>query len=147
MESFEISYDANGGTGTVVDDNDYAQNSYAEVKSAKSLIAPTDKVFIGWNTKADGSGTMYQPKDKILFGAANMTLYAQWGDVDGDTWVKYHSNLPTEGGDLSEPDFVINNGKYTIAAYDTKFGKEPEVKLDFSQPFFHWESTSSVSAL
>jgi len=51
-------------------------------------------VFCGWNTEADGSGTMYYPEDTILLDKAVTTLYAQWknisssdilyGDVDLD---------------------------------------------------------------
>ena len=124
-EYFALSYDANGGSGSVADSNKYAQGSHAEVKFA-AMTAPENKVFIGWNTKADGSGTMYQPKDKILFGAANITLYAQWGDKNDYTWVRYHSNLPNGGGMLSEADSVENNGRYTVASYENKFGNVPD---------------------
>lgn len=124
--AFTISYDANGGSGTVTDAKKYAEGSHAEVKFAMALTAPENKVFIGWNTKSDGSGTMYQPKDKILFAAADLALYAQWGDKNDYTWVKYHSNLPDGTGTESEPDSVENNGLYTIKSYQTCFGEAPE---------------------
>ena len=54
---------------------------------ANTFTAPTNKVFIGWNTKADGTGEMYRDGDIItdLTGATSggtITLYAQWKDVE-----------------------------------------------------------------
>ena len=37
--------------------------------------------FLGWNTKKDGTGTMYQPKDKFTFSKPRETVYAQWEDT------------------------------------------------------------------
>lgn len=34
--------------------------------------------FIGWNTKADGSGVGYQPNDDVVLNPGGLTLYAQW---------------------------------------------------------------------
>lgn len=34
--------------------------------------------FLGWNTKKDGTGTMYQPGAKIIYNNSSITLYAQW---------------------------------------------------------------------
>ena len=33
---------------------------------------------MGWNTKADGTGTDYAPNATFPIGAANVTLYAKW---------------------------------------------------------------------
>ena len=42
--------------------------------------------FLGWNTKADGSGTAYQPGDKITIEGKDLVLYAQWdGAVEPNT--------------------------------------------------------------
>ena len=35
--------------------------------------------FIGWNTKADGSGTSYSVDDKVII-TTDLALYAQWND-------------------------------------------------------------------
>ena len=42
------------------------------------IAAPAGKTFGGWNTKADGSGTTYQPGDAIPLNAKTTTLYAVW---------------------------------------------------------------------
>jgi len=65
-------------TGTV----NYLYGNYGSYHS----YSPTGAlVFVGWNTKADGSGTMYQPGESVLNLATGVkdvddevTLYAQW---------------------------------------------------------------------
>ena len=34
--------------------------------------------FLGWNTKADGSGVKYEPGDEVILHPGGLTLYAQW---------------------------------------------------------------------
>ena len=47
---------------------------------------PDDYRFIGWNTKADGSGISCQPEDHYVMPAADVHLYAQWLALDfGDS--------------------------------------------------------------
>ena len=75
---YTVTYDANGGTGTVpTDPYCYARNRLAMVLSSNGLTAPAGKTFQGWNTAADGSGTMYQSGDSISV-SGNITLYAIW---------------------------------------------------------------------
>ncbi len=75
-----LSYDANGGEGG-------PQSSYTGGTSLNvSKDEPTREHydFIGWNTKADGSGDNYKAKDAYVFtedggnGGCTVTLYAQW---------------------------------------------------------------------
>lgn len=71
----KVSYDANGGTGTM-DPETTDLNATVKTK-ANAFKAPEGKTFAGWNTKADGSGTAYAA-DKDLKVSDDMTLYAQW---------------------------------------------------------------------
>lgn len=74
-EFLTLSYDPNGGTGAV--------NSQTETEDSHPLtiadngFARLGYQFSGWNTKADGRGTAYQPGDAIVL-TQNTTLYAQW---------------------------------------------------------------------
>lgn len=69
-----VSFAANGGTGSMA-----AQTATGSTAlTANALAAPTGKVFAGWNTAADGSGTAYADQASFPF-AADATLYAQWG--------------------------------------------------------------------
>ncbi len=58
-----VYYIKNGAKGTVVtDDNEYEPGDEVTVKSQEGLHID-GKIFAGWNTKADGSGTMYGAGD------------------------------------------------------------------------------------
>ena len=52
--------------------------------------------FLGWNTKADGSGVFYQPGQKVHLDQENnsVTLYAQWSEHPKyDYKVRYNANF------------------------------------------------------
>ncbi len=121
--SVQITYDANGGTGVVVDAKRYAQGVQADVQSADGLTAPPGKVFVGWNTEQDGTGITYYPGAKLQITAeiikSGEMLYAQWADPAEVVAVTYHANYPD--GVIGEPtektiDAVPNNS--TLTAID-----------------------------
>jgi hypothetical protein len=75
IELVTVSFDANGGTGTMA-----AQtflSGIAQNLNANTFTAPADMAFNGWNTKADGTGTAYTEGQSITV-SSNTTLYAQW---------------------------------------------------------------------
>ena len=87
-ETFGVTYDKNGGTGTMTDGTAYVKGRSVTVK-ANSFTAPSGYAFDKWNTKSDGSGA-----DKAA-GATfaltqDTTLYAIW-KVSGYT-ITYNSN-------------------------------------------------------
>jgi uncharacterized repeat protein (TIGR02543 family) len=74
--SYSVTYYGNGATGgVVVDSTAYAAGASATV--AANGFTRTGMVFTGWNTVAGGSGTAYQPGDKVTVNAP-VGLYAQW---------------------------------------------------------------------
>lgn len=73
-----VTYDANGGTGTIVDDNNYVSGNKVTLEEC-SFTPPEGKIFTVWNTKADGSGSNYAAKGKMTI-TEDTTLYAQWVD-------------------------------------------------------------------
>lgn len=73
--TFTVSYDANGGTGSV-ESQTTDQSGFVTIRDGSALSNPAYR-FLSWNTKADGSGTSYSP-DQAAFFNANTTLYAQW---------------------------------------------------------------------
>lgn len=81
-EGYTVTYDANGGTGTVpVDTYRYGWNRITMALSASDLTPAAGKIFfLGWNTAADGSGTTYYPFAPVTVNG-NITLYAIWGDT------------------------------------------------------------------
>lgn len=88
-KSFTLSYDANGGTG-VAPASETETDDDEPFTVADNPFTFTGKVFVGWNTAADGTGEAYQPGDEISLSTVeegeteslgNTTLYAQWADV------------------------------------------------------------------
>lgn len=71
---YEISYDANGGTGTM-SSTKLAKGDTAIL--AKNSFSRTGYNFAGWNTEKNGSGTSYKDADSVT-PTSDMTLYAQW---------------------------------------------------------------------
>ncbi|MBP5282807.1 MAG: choice-of-anchor J domain-containing protein, partial [Lachnospiraceae bacterium] len=89
---YTVTYDANGGSGTMVDENTYTFMSEACVKK-NTFTAPENKSFLCWNTEADGSGTDYHYNDLITM-TGNVTLYAQWISYPDSFDVAFGLHLP-----------------------------------------------------
>ncbi len=114
-KSYTVTYNPNGGTGAVADSNQYAQNKLAKVLSSDGLTAPEGKVFLGWNTKTDGTGEMKDPGNSVLV-TGNITLYAVWGNKTPGTTLTYHANGGS-GADVTVN--CANNETVTVKAKDT----------------------------
>lgn len=110
---YSVTYDANGGTGSVTDTEKYAKGAEATVKSNNGFTNG-DKVFLSWNTAADGKGETYYPNGTVEI-TGNVTLYAQWGDKASTVTVTYHSNFAP---DQTKSVAVANNSKITVEAYN-----------------------------
>lgn len=111
---YSVTYNANGGTGSVTDTEKYAKGAEATVMS--NSFKNGDMVFLGWNTKDDGTGTTYYPNGTIKV-TGNMDLYAQWGDVASTVQLTYKAN-GGNGADITETG-IPNNGKVTLLGADT----------------------------
>ena len=77
--NYLLSYDANGGTGQPLTQSiayDPAATSNATVSATVPTRSGYD--FLGWNTVANGSGTVRASSATFAMPAANVTLYAQW---------------------------------------------------------------------
>ena len=77
-DTYTVTYEPNGGTGTAVTDTKAYQKDDPITVAAASTFTRTGWTFTGWNTAADGSGTSCSPNATITMGTANLTLYAQW---------------------------------------------------------------------
>ncbi len=75
-----VTYDGNGATGGSApsDPLHHAQGQPVTVLGNTGNLVYSGYSFVGWQTKADGSGTTYAPGRTFLMGAANVTLYALW---------------------------------------------------------------------
>ncbi len=91
-------YDLNGGGGFSANYPILTKGQSAKVSETVrgtdiDIKAPSaEYVFTGWNTEADGTGTVYEPGSEIVLETEKTVLYAQWkniadcvyGDIDGD---------------------------------------------------------------
>ena len=109
---YSVTYNANGGTGSVTDTEKYAKGAEATVKS--NGFTHDTKVFLSWNTAADGTGKTYYPNSTVKI-TGDVTLYAQWGDKASTVSVTYHSNFGTDQTKMVKD--IANNGQITVEDY------------------------------
>jgi hypothetical protein len=76
LRIYTLSYDLNGGTGTVVAPVTRLYNTTATVSDGSGL-SRTYYTFTGWNTQANGGGTAYAAVSTFTF-SSDTVLYAQW---------------------------------------------------------------------
>jgi len=80
IATYSITYDPNGATGGAVpvDSNSYLSGVTATVLGNSGTLVKTGKVWGGWNTLANGTGTTYTAQSGLVVGNAAVTLYALW---------------------------------------------------------------------
>lgn len=95
---YTVTFDANLGSGNMAQQSYEPNTDYQLPANSFYCFA---KKFVGWNTKADGSGTKYVDGAKVNNLAnvgENVTLYAQWEDdlsgtlTHGQMEVTMHGN-------------------------------------------------------
>ena len=61
--------------------------------------------FVGWNTKADGTGVAYEDEATVknLTAEGNVVLYAQWEEVEEETTTA-DTTTPAETTTTEEPE-------------------------------------------
>ena len=92
--SYTVQYDANGGTGTV-----YLQafNKNMTFELRMNEFVREGYKFVGWNTKADGTGESYAEGAKYS-GNKSIVLFAQWKlDVPEFPAVRPEYKIEVEG--------------------------------------------------
>ncbi len=119
LNSYSISYNVNGGEGTV--STAYKYEGKPITIANASAISKKGYSFVCWNTRADGTGTVYNPDDTYK-DDENLQLYAQWSIIDYT--IEYNLN----DGEL--PVGMSNPSKYTVETADiilvnpTRYGHE-----------------------
>ena len=75
---YTVIYNGNGSTGGAVPapPTDYPGGVQATILGQATLTRPGYS-FLGWNTAADGTGSVYQPTSSVVINS-DITLYAQW---------------------------------------------------------------------
>ena len=77
---YSIKFNANGGSGTMTNQTGIKYGTTVTLKA--NTFTRSGYTFVGWNRKADGSGTSYANKASVKNLASTngglVTLYAQW---------------------------------------------------------------------
>lgn len=98
QQEHRLSYHGNGSTyGNPPASVQVTTGTTAIVAQPLYLEYPGHQ-FTNWNDAADGSGNSYLPGGMFLMGTADVTLYAQWQEVNVPTYqVTYFGNGNTAG--------------------------------------------------
>ena len=119
-KAYTVSYNANGGTGTMTDSNSpYFMNS--TVTTQTNTFTNGGQTFTGWNTKANGSGTPYAEGATFSI-TENTTLYAQWASATTVVTPSIYLDGGTYTGDQST---TISCSTAGASIYYTLDGTDP----------------------
>ena len=118
-KSYTISYNANGGTGTM-EDQTVALHSSRALRANE--FTKQGYLFSHWTTNADGTGTRYEDEE-VVSGLAGenevITLYAQWEEAPHYS-VVFDANGGT--GTMDNQEFVLGEGQKLNPSQYTKEG-------------------------
>ena len=147
-----VSYDANGGTGTM---ESITGDVGSEIVIGQNGFARSGYTFTGWNTQADGKGTAYKPGDSFTLTDEDTVLYAQWSKlvtVSFDLCGHGGANIPSQtfvsGNKASEPtapkeDGWVFGGWYTEKGCQYRFSFDSAVTSDITL-YAKWDRVTTV---
>ena len=111
ISEHSMSYDANGGMGTMSAETGVAGKI---VTVAQNEFTRNNYTFTGWNTQADGKGTAYKAGDSFTLTDKDTVLYAQWsknsGSAGTDTNVTVKPNTGTGTNGTAKPTDSLKTG-------------------------------------
>ncbi|MDR2711754.1 MAG: InlB B-repeat-containing protein, partial [Clostridiales bacterium] len=132
---YTVTYDANGGVGGPHLASGISYDSDHDVLdiSIPTGISNPGFTFLGWNTKADGTGGNYYP-GSLLHVIIDITLYARWYE---SRTVTYHANGGV-GGPYALTDIALGSNHFVLGV---------GVPVNFSRPgyiFLGWKDETGM---
>ena len=117
-----LAYNANGGEGNM---DLTAGKTHNTVIVAENGFERYGYEFIGWNTKADGSGEAYKAGDEYKLTISEDELFAQWKVIKVNYSAEYYLENLYGGYDLQEEE--------TVTVEDVNMGSKAEAEIkDFT---------------
>ncbi len=80
ITTFTVSYNGNGehSGSPPVDNTEYREGQTVAVLGNSGALSRGGFIFVGWNTRADGSGDAFNVGDAFAIGSASVVLFARW---------------------------------------------------------------------
>ena len=107
-----VTYDANGGTGTMDPTTGY--EGFNVQVAANGFTPPEGMRFWKWNTQANGTGDDYNSGDYIKL-TGDITLYAQWADTSS-LFEDFNTGVMPEGWttetESASLNWIVGTGDY-----------------------------------
>ncbi len=134
LPTYSLTYDKNGAlSGNLPQDNNsYYASSLVTVQGNPGTLARYGYDFDGWNTQADGSGTVYRVGQTFTMDSGNETLYAIWtplprysivyddnGSDSGSRPMNDTSYLPGETATVLNNTGSLTKAGYAFAGWNT----------------------------
>ena len=122
--TYTVHFDGNGSTSGSMVDQEFTYDK--EKTLSKNNFSKEGCIFTGWNTAADGSGTLYTDQKSVsnLVTEGTITLYAQWSTANCKWLETDIANI--ESGDevviaMTKGNYVwtISNEKHTSSTAPT----------------------------
>jgi len=111
-KTYSISFDANGGSGTMSPLN--AAKDASVPLTACSFASPTTGMtFGGWMTGASGTSVAYEDGSSYAMGDSDVTLYAFWGTPEASVTAYWNYNSGP-GGATSQTTYTSSSGAYSF---------------------------------
>ncbi len=147
-KSYNITFYSNGGSGSMQSEQKNHQDSYI-LQSNK--FTNTGHTFVGWNTKADGTGTSYYVGQTITI-SNDLTLYAQWKKIEEEQEQVSGSHQGHDYVDLGLPSGTLwatcNVGASRPEGYGDYFAwGETETKSSYTSSNYTYYNNSEVLPL
>ena len=127
--TYAVKYDANGGSGAP---GNQTKTYGTALTLSSTKPTRTDYDFVKWNTKADGSGTSYDPGASYT-GNAALTLYAIW--VLAGHNITFNAN-----GGTGAPATIFKNANATITIPTT-------IPVRSGYDFLGWATSAGGTAV
>jgi uncharacterized repeat protein (TIGR02543 family) len=132
-----------GGTGTAPSSSGtyYTAFSTADVVDNTGSFTNGTKVFGGWNTAANGTGTSYPAGSNYTMpGAGTVNLYAQWIDPATSYTLTYNAGTGGSGTAPASPITYSANAPATILG-----NTGPYTNSDPTKTFYGWNTAADGS--
>ncbi len=138
--NYGVTFDGNGSTENPVEGETetVVASPGTELTLTKNAFTREGYLFNGWNTQADGSGTVYEDCSKLT-ADTNVTLYAQWIARTADRIaVSFRANGGTlepiqeieSGSTITEPTSTLTG--YELVGWYTSENFENAAKVNFA---------------